>query len=461
MPGTQSITTKPGPAKKWAPLAVLALFAEGTALSLNAGIPLPVVSERALAALGVGSAHARDAAASSSAAVGQLVSSRGPLKFRARGSPVWQDPPADGLLRAGQSLRTLEHGSATVALFDGSTLTLEENSRIELDNTDANAAKIDLSLVSGSVHRRLAEAAPRRAGYRPSIEISAPEAGIAVPPDAQFSLRRSEDETGKLELRVLDGELGLRASTGSFLLKPGEEAVEAGSPNGFEFRKMPFVLLSPHAAQTVDAAKARFEWNVDPALTGGGPLEVQLAQDPGFERIIRTARIAATEPPLRHVTMTIELPPGDAGKPWYWRVHALTDATLASYASTFWLPATTTAGDAASGGPFDSLPRPRLKLPLESAVAFADKTLELVWGSVPGASAYEVDIEGRDQPVVTSDLGVAVNGAEIPLGRRIWRVRARLASASVSPWSDPRAFNLVISPDAPRRPASSSSAKGP
>jgi hypothetical protein len=127
---------------------------------------------------------------------------------------------------------------------------------------------------------------------------------------------------------------------------------------------------------------------------------------------------------------------------------------LISDTSNFWPAA---SGTVAAQPAIDLLARPHLRLPLESAIAFANKTLDLVWGPVSGASAYEVDIEGRDQPIVTPDLSTSVNASEIPLGRHVWRVRARLSNASVSPWSDPRVLSLISSPDAPRKPASAAS----
>lgn len=347
MPRVQSISRKSSPATKWAALGALLVLAELASLAMNAGIALP-----GRKASGIWFArHGYPSERSNSVVIGQIFTSRGPLKMLGPASPVWEDPPVSGLIHAGQSLRTLEHGSASIALYDGSLLTLEENSYIELDSKADST--IALAMLKGGMQRRLAPAqslAPRRPGYSPTIEIEEASAGITIPSQAEFSLRRSGDSSNRLDLRVLRGEIRLRAATGNFLLQPGEEALQTvaspggtpGSPTSgsFEFRKMPFILLAPQTAQMLDSARAHFEWSVDPTLTSSSPLQLELSPDPDFERIVKITRIASTEPPLRHVETHMDLPEPIGDGPWYWRVRAVSDATITSDVASFWPSAT-------------------------------------------------------------------------------------------------------------------------
>jgi len=70
----------------------------------------------------------------------------------------------------------------------------------------------------------------------------------------------------------------------------------------------------------------------------------------------------------------------------------------------------------------------------------------LTWSAVPGASAYEVRVEGKESPLFFASKSASVQLPPLPPGSYRWAVRSVVAANLKSDLSEQRAFELIEDP---------------
>jgi hypothetical protein len=342
-----------------------------------------------------------------------------------------------GSVKEGQKLATGDNGFVTLQLADGSTLTVQSKSRVNVDNARrlANTGGV-LDTVFKVVSGRVEAGVERQRGPAARFEVKTDTSTMGV---RGTKFRVAADEGGKVaKSEVLTGKVGVTAE--------GVAAPEMGLDAGFgtlvEAGKAPLppVALLPEpglGAVPPRFEKTQFAFRVEP-VTGATAYRAQVARDAGFKDVQADVLANGAEIALRG------LPDGE----FFLRVRAVDKLGLEGKDAQ---RAFTLA--ARPEPPITSVPAPGSRLG-EAAVKFE-------WASNVEAGGYRLQLaRGGDaafaSPVI-DERSIANNRYQLakPLaaGEYVWRVSSVTAEGKVGPWGDPLKFSVrpaLSDPDVPQ-----------
>lgn len=331
---------------------------------------------------------------------------------------------AGGLLSEGTVVTTAADGYVTLALADGSEVTMGPDSRMHLVTlrrfADTNLRDISLVLERGRVETH---AVPRRAGTAGRFEIRSRVAAAAVR-GTEFRVGADEDSARS---EVLDGIVGLTGLTTSRAveLHRGFGSLVRGASPPIEPRRL---LPAPDVTDLPalqERTVARFDLR---AIAGAQAWRGQVATDREFREVLAETR--SDSPVLRFAN----LEDGD-----YWlRARGVDTDGLEGLDAVhrFRLKARPEP-------PFPSQPQPGAKLPA-GAVVFA-------WSQSVGAARYRIQVAQDAKfvsPLHDVDGLTAVSHtiADLAAGEYWWRIQSIRADGDRGPFGDPQAFELRALP---------------
>lgn len=196
---------------------------------------------------------------------------------------LWDDVAGEETFYSRDSVRTGEGAEAKIRFEDGTDLELGENSMVVLDRSEE---KVGIEFLKGSVFAR---GGARRGGK--AVEIRTASGKV----QADGALALTSAPSG-LQVTVAEGTAELQTSQGATALAANERG-QVGE-GGVTKEKLKLWLLSPApgAKFVIDArdTPVEFKWGV--AEGAKARAELQVAQDPRFERVVvtRVADGAAT-----------------------------------------------------------------------------------------------------------------------------------------------------------------------
>lgn len=344
---------------------------------------------------------------------------------------------AGGAVKEGQKLATGENGFVTLQLADGSTLTVQSKSKVNVDNARklANTGGV-LDTVFKVVSGRVEAGVERQRGPAARFEVKTDTSTMGV---RGTKFRVAADEGGKVaRSEVLTGKVGVSAA--------GVAAAELGLDAGFgtlvEAGKAPLPPVALLPAPGLGGVPTRFErtqfaFRIEP-VPGAKAYRAQVARDEGFKDVQADVLANGTEIPLRG------LPDGE----FFLRVRAVDSLGLEGK-------------DAQRGFTMAARPEPpNLSLPSAGA-GLGVAAVRFEWASSADAATYRIEItRGSDaafaKPVVHEGK-IAGNRYQIakPLapGEYLWRVSGVTALGKAGPWGEPLRFSvrpMLADPDVPQ-----------
>jgi ferric-dicitrate binding protein FerR (iron transport regulator) len=232
---------------------------------------------------------------------GQLFAGSGPLWLVSQNG-LRTDAPSFAVLMTGQALETGTGSVARALLFDGTTLRLGSDTRVEfLEARGGAERRIRLAVARGEVH----VVRGKEGGY---FEVKTPNGRVVI-----------EGHAGRIA--ILEGPITrVDAFEGTTLLggSGGDVFVGPGKTARVDFRGVPenptALLVRPAPIEPLYGPMRAGEllaWDPVPEATG---YRVELARDAAFSDKWFSYEVQATRMPLPDVF---------SGGRWYWRVSAL------------------------------------------------------------------------------------------------------------------------------------------
>lgn len=349
-------------------------------------------------------------------AQGEVSGKRGPLEAGAR-------------IGGGDEIVTGENGSTTIELSDGSLLTLQPGSRLNVESltvlhgTDLQDAQLRLN--SGRVETQAAKQRGPAARFR----ILTPTAAVGVR-GTRFRVGTEEPGAAPATTRaeVTEGAVGVKAGKARLPLNEGFGVVAAGGSIA-----KPVALLAPPAISPAAAVQERPLVRVPfAAVTGARAYRAQIAADASFRPILAQAVFGSTEAKFG------DLADGD----YHVRVRAIDEFGLEGRDAdlAFRLKARPEP-------PFASQPQNKAKLRAD--------TVTFAWAQASEAQHYAFQL-ARDasfaETVLTdervAETKLATSGKLAPADY-YWRVRSVRADGDAGPWGDVQRFQLRPPPANP------------
>ena len=385
--------------KKWAVLAKYNPTVNPAKIPIGHAIQIPVAAMRAEAA--------------------------GPTVLSVRG----QADVNGAKLTAGQKLNerdklnTGDDGFVTIQLADGSTLTVQSKSAIELERTRLLAnTRVGESVVKLE-HGRL-ETSVTQQNRAARYEVRTPTSNMGV---RGTVFRAASDASGKKALsEVIEGSVGVAAGNeapaGGLALPAGfGSVVEDGRAPSEPIKLLPAPVLPPIAgAQLRPAIVVSF-----PAVDGAKAYRAQVALDKTFRQLIGETLF------VKPVVEFSDLPDGDLQI----RVRAIDAAGLEG------LDAATPVTIAARPLP------PKLNSPLAGGQVSVGET-RFGWDASVGASAYRLQLAANDTftPLLVDQSAIATTSHVVNMtfgsSRFFWRVAAIGADGKPRAFSEARAVHV-------------------
>ncbi|MBL8517894.1 MAG: FecR domain-containing protein [Betaproteobacteria bacterium] len=342
-----------------------------------------------------------------------------------------------GAVKEGQKLATGDNGFVTLQLADGSTLTVQSKSKVNVDNARklANTGGV-LDTVFKVVSGRVEAGVERQRGPAARFEVKTDTSTMGVrgtkfrvAADEAGKVTKSEVLTGKIGVTaegVAGAELGLNAGFGTL--------VEAGKPP-----LPPVALLPEPGLSTVPARfeRPRFSFKVEP-VAGATAYRAQVAKDAGFKDVQADVLSNSNE---------IRIGGVDDGE-LFLRVRAVDKLGLEGK-------------DAQRGFTLAARPEPPItSLPAGNAKV-ADAAVKFEWAAPADAGSYRLQVaRAADTAFASPVIDEAKVGANrfqaakpLPPGDYAWRVAAVTALGKPGPWGDAQKFSVrsaLADPDVPQ-----------
>ncbi len=371
--------------------------------------------------------------------IAELMTRQNDVKTQAPDELVWNEAREGQTLYRRQSVLTLEGSKAEIAFLDGTGLTVDEKSLVQLEKTPSDESlgyqRLVIKLLRGKIHKsspRKTSDLSRKLGARtPEIEIQTGDTHVMLTPSSELTITAlPEDPTRGARIEVQSGEVSVVSPHGQMVSKQGEEVTTfKDSESKPEVKTLSFTLLSPKGGTDIQALNSkqriRFRWNAAREAATGTTQEVEISQDPQFRSVTVRSKIPAAEPPLQYVEVNVEVPATSTPSLWHWRVRAPSPErhkeAIVSTKETFWLR---------------PLPIPELRYPLDRVRVQSDRPIDLSWMSVDTATAYELEVhEPSGNRVHSLNDPTARLQPPAVMGVTRWRVRAKLKSGDSGPWS--------------------------
>lgn len=344
---------------------------------------------------------------------------------------------AGGAVKEGQKLATGENGFVTLQLADGSTLTVQSKSKVNVDNARklANTGGV-LDTVFKVVSGRVEAGVERQRGPAARFEVKTDTSTMGV---RGTKFRVAADEGGKVaKSEVLTGKVGVSAEG-----VPGAElGLNAGFGTLVEAGKAPLppVALLPEPGLGSVPAKferTQFSFKIEP-VAGATAYRAQVARDAGFKDVQADVLATTTEIALRG------LPDGE----FFLRVRAVDKLGLEGK-------------DAQRGFTLAARPEPPITTMPAPGARVGVPAVKFVWAANAEASAYRLQLAQAGDTAFASplvDLAKLANNRyqlAMPLtpGEYLWRVSSVGAQGKPGPWGDPLKFSVrpaLAEPDVPQ-----------
>ncbi|MDX2217486.1 MAG: FecR domain-containing protein [Burkholderiales bacterium] len=344
---------------------------------------------------------------------------------------------AGGAVREGQKLATGENGFVTLQLADGSTLTVQSKSKVNVDNARklANTGGV-LDTVFKVVSGRVEAGVERQRGPAARFEVKTDTSTMGV---RGTKFRVAADEGGKVAKgEVLTGRVGVSAE-GVAAPELGLDAgfgtlVEAGKP------PLPPVALLPEPALNEVPARVertRFSVRVAP-VAGATAYRAQVARDAAFKDVQADVLSTGPEIALR------DLPDGD----FFLRVRAVDKLGLEGK-------------DAQRGFTLAARPEPPITIGPTPDARLADGAVKFDWAANAEAGGYRLQIASAAdvafaKPII-DESRIANNRYQpakpLAPGDYVWRVASVTTLGKPGPWGDPLRFSVrpaLAEPDVPQ-----------
>lgn len=348
-------------------------------------------------------------------AILEIIQKQGSVRLKSSDSLLQKETTLGELITAAANLSTRHHSNAKIELTEGTSLELDEDT--SLDISKANAVFIDMK--SGTIHKRetkkTSQLLRRLGGSTPKLLIRCGDRWMDVKPELLFSFSCASGGRSKITLH--QGETEVHVGKNLFRLKSGDIL------DGEGVHSITFDLLSPLDREAIEADQdlhLRFRWNLNSKIAANRAQEL-IIQPQTTGKALKFL-IAATEPPLNYVEVSVLLPSNPQN--YLWSVHFLPDSSEESEKRSLSIRPR-------------AYPKPRF--PLNEVEIDKKSTLGLVWGPVNEATAYEVDILGLKN-IRTRDLFAEIR--ELPEGIARWRVRALLKNGGTTAWSEVRSVRI-------------------
>lgn len=344
---------------------------------------------------------------------------------------------AGGAVKEGQKLATGDNGFVTLQLADGSTLTVQSRSKVNVDNARklANTGGV-LDTVFKVVSGRVEAGVERQRGPAARFEVKTDTSTMGV---RGTKFRVAAEEGGKVaKSEVLTGKVGVSAEG----VAAAELGLEAGFGTLVEAGKAPLppVALLPEpglASVPMRFERTQISFTVQP-VSGATAYRAQVARDAGFKDVQADVLATAAEISLRG------LPDGD----FFLRVRAVDKLGLEGK-------------DAQRSFTLAARPEPPITAAPAAGARLGDATVRFEWANNNEAGAYRLQLARASDiafasPVV-DESRIATNRYEVakPLvaGDYVWRVSSVTSLGKAGPWGDPLKFSVrpaLADPDVPQ-----------
>ncbi|MCA2999677.1 MAG: FecR domain-containing protein [Rhodocyclaceae bacterium] len=325
---------------------------------------------------------------------------------------------AGQVLAERDKIKTGDNGFVTIKLADGSTLTIQSKSAVQLERTRRLAnTTVGESVVR--LDRGRLETVVTKQNAAAKYEVRTPTSNMGV---RGTLFRAGTDENGKKAFsEVIEGAVGVtgRANsldTGGLLLKAGFGAVVEADMGA----SGPIKLLPPPSLPTLTSVHTRPTLNVTfPAVVGASGYRAQVAFDRSFLQLV--GEVVSTKPSVE----LGDLPDGTLQL----RVRAIDPAGLEGLDSV--------TSFSVGARPFP----PRLISPIDGATVAAGHA-SFSWAVGAGAVSYRFQIAANEAfaPVLIERALIAATHVDIPIAsadsRYYWRVAAIDANGKQGPFGE-------------------------
>jgi len=358
------------------------------------------------------SVHARPEAP----AIGRIETVVREAKRRANASLVWENIEPNDPVWSGDGIFVGDGALASVRLADGSSLTVEPNTLIVVEQAAVQASPgMSVSLHSGSVIGRAGEK---------GLNVSVGEARAHIGAAGAAQVAATTPGTGQVV--VLEGLAELRLDQGT----PVEVATQQASvmsPSGVTNPVNLGVLLQKPAAGAA-VYLSGLDTTVGFSWTGATDVIFELASDRSFGSLVHRQQVRGAQYSVSHLL------PGS----YFWRVRVPGAQGGLSEERALVL------AQESAPVPLQPVRGQVLFLPGQTTAAF-------LWSVIPGATRYRLEIatdEACTQTVVAREVERPqwTTNAFAGEGTYYWRVRAVSPDGASRPWSAAIPFRLVLAP---------------
>jgi hypothetical protein len=375
--------------------------------------------------------------------IARLVQKQNTVRTQFPNELVWEDAVSQQDLYKRETLFTSDRSQAEVAFLDGTQLTIEENSLIQIEQNQSptSEGRIMIKLLRGGIRKSKGQKQPSQL-RSPEVAISLGGTLLEFGFDSEFKVHdqsESPGEKGQFSVSVAQGTVALKSpSNNPQVLKKDEEgSVNSQDPHSIvKVRRPQWIPRSPLSGQIIEAVEnteVTFQWETQGTTESNLPTELEVSSDPQFKSNLHHLTIARSNPPLKHIEAKVVLPVSHSPVLWHWRLRATHGNGLFSSVNRFWI---------------QQKERPELQFPPHQTHFSLGKSVELIWSPVPQAMHYEVQFD-QQSPKVTASTTFRLEN--LPEGSVRWKVRARYPNDTFSAWSEPR--TIIVDPRLPPPPA--------
>ncbi len=344
------------------------------------------------------------------------------------------------VVKEGQKLATGDNGFVTLQLADGSTLTVQSKSRVNVDNARklVNSGGV-LDTVFKVVSGRVEAGVERQRGPAARFEVRTDTSTMGV---RGTRFRVAADPASKLTIgEVLTGRVGVAAEG----VAAPELALDAGFGTVVEAGKAPLPPVKLLPEPGLGSMPTRFErpqigFRID-AVPGATAYRMQVARDAAFRDVQADVLSTTTDVQL------LGLPDGDFNV----RVRAVDKLGLEGK-------------DAQRTFTLAARPEPPIVSAPANGARIGTTNVKFEWAAVTDAGAYRFQLNKVDGSATADTFAkpladeekIAVNRFQpsqpLSPGEYVWRVASVTGLGKPGPWSDAQRFTLRPSLAAPDEP---------